>query len=287
MKTLKVAAVATFNWVGEQERSLQNMDKWLKRAAEHGVDLVLFPELNVSGYIHHQSVWDYAEPIPGPSTQKIVEMAGIYQTIICAGILENSADVIYDTQVLVNADGLIGKQRKIHIPAGEYPFWRGGYDIKVFHLEKARVGIAICYDSLFSELTRSLFLLGAEVLLMPFAYWEPVHRSKFPEEEITGLKYRTTCYDNGFFGVVANNAGERPATEKEPEGRKFPGWAGVISPEGKILDFTRQEGIGEAISVVELDPELIQEHRSNPWFQPRCLRPEVYLDIQRQLGNQS
>ena len=132
-------------------------------------------------------------------------------------------------------------------------------------------------DSLFSELTRSLFLLGAEILLMPFAYWEPVHRSKYPEEEITGRKYRTTCYKNGFFGIVANNTGERSATEQEPEGRKFLGWAGVFDPNGDALDFTRQEGIGEAMSMVELYPKLIQERRSNPWFQLRCLRPEVYL----------
>jgi predicted amidohydrolase len=279
MEKLTVAAVSTFNWIGQQERSLKNMEAWLERAREHHPDLVVFPELNISGYTHNRVAWKNAEPIPGPSTKKAIELAGKFQTTLCCGLLENSKDIVYNTQILVNGDGLIGKQRKIHIPADENPFWRQGSEIKTFDIGKARIGLAICFDSLFSELTRSLFFLGAEVLVMPFAYWSPVHRSRFPEEDITGINYRTTCYDNGFFGVLVNNAGERDPSDLEPNGFKFPGWAGVISPGGDVLDFTRGEGIGEAMSVVELDPELLADRRCNPWFQPRYLRPEVYIDI--------
>lgn len=283
MEKIKIAAVATENWVGEQKRSLENMEAWVQSAVDQDSELILFPELNISGYIHHRIAWQNSEPVPGPSTEKMVELASKYNTLICAGVLENSSDLVFNTQVLVGPQGFIGKQRKIHMPADEYPYWRGGSDLRVFDIGKAKVGIAICYDSLFSELTRSLFFLGAEILLMPFAYWTPIHRSVFPEQDITGINYRSTCYDNGFFGVVCNNAGERPESELEPEGRKFPGWAGVFSPSGEVLGFTRDEGIGEAMSVVELDPDLIEDRRSNPWFQPRCLRPNVYLDINEQM----
>lgn len=275
MEKLKVAAVSTLNRIGDPEWSVRNMARWARKAATDGAELVVFPELGVNGYVRNEIVWDLAEPVPGPSTDKLIAVARELDTILCFGILEREADIIYNTQVLVNGDGIIGKQRKIHIPGFEYLYWRSGSSVEVFDIGKAKVGITICYDSLVSELARSLYLKGAEVLIMPFAY-NTGPRSRFPEEEITAMCYRTTCFTNGCYGILCNNAGTRKKNKLEPEGMRFPGWAGVLSPRGDVFSFTRGKGNGQAMSVAELDPELLAQRRRHAYFIPRYLRPEIY-----------
>jgi predicted amidohydrolase len=275
MHEIRVAAVSTRNWIGEPKKSLAGMARWARRVSEKGAELVVFPELGVNGYVHHEGVWDLAEPVPGPSTENLVRLAGDLGLTICYGILERDADIVFNTQVLVNGDGVIGKQRKIHMPGPEYLYWRGGSEVCVFDLGKIRVGIMICYDSLFSELARTLYLKGAEVLIMPFAY-NTGPRSRFPEDEITGLCYRTTCYLNGCYGIVCNNAGSRRKSRWEAKGTRFPGWAGILGPQGDVVAFTREPGNGESMSVTDLDPEKLKERRRSTYFIPRCLRPELY-----------
>lgn len=278
MEKMKVAAVSTRNWIGEQDRSIKNMEQWAKKAVQQGAEFVLFPELGVNGYFHSTHTWDVAEPVPGPSVNRLIEMAGSLDVILCFGILEKDADVVYNTQVVVNGEGIMGSQRKIHMPGDEYLYWRGGFEIDTIDIGKARIGITICYDSLFSEMARTLFFKGAEILVMPFAY-NTGPRAQFPEEDLTALTYRVHCYINGAYGILANNAGKREKSDMEDEERTFPGWAGIIDPHGKIADFTREDGRGEAMAIAELDPEKMAERRRNTYFVPRCLRPDLYRSI--------
>ena len=279
MQAMTVAAISTRNWIGQSAKSIRNMAKWARQAAAAGADLAVFPELGVNGYLHHNVAWDLAESVPGPSTDKLIELADELEIVLCFGIIERDADVAYNTQVLVDGGGIIGKQRKIHMPHVEYLYWRGGFDISTFDIGKARVGITICYDSLFAEQARTLYYKGAEVLIMPFAYNTSVPRARFLQEDITGLTYRTTCFANGCFGILANNAGNRRKNEWEPKGNKVPGWAAVIGPGGNVLAVTDEPGNGEAMVVAELDPEKLAARRRNACFVPRCLRPELYSTI--------
>ena len=206
-------------------------------------------------------------------------MAEHVGTVLCYGILERDADVVYNTQVLVNGQGIIGKQRKIHMPHVEYLYWRGGFEARSFDIEKARVGILICYKALFSELARTLYFSSTEILIMPFAYNTRIPRARFLEEDIACLTYRTTCYSNGCCRIMCNNAGNRTKNEWEPRGIRFPGWAEVFGADGNVLSFTRKRGNGETLVKAILDPSKISERRKNPCFVPSCLRPEVYRQI--------
>ena len=277
MEKITVAAISTRNWVDQKDRSIKNMERWAKRATKRGAEFILYPELGVSGYFHSSKAWDVSEPVPGPSVERLIDVARRLDTTLCFGILERDADIVYNTQVVVDGDGVVGKQRKIHMPGVEYMYWRGGFEINTIDIGKARIGITICYDSLFSEMARTLFFKGAEILVMPFAY-ETVPRERFPEEDLTGLTYRVNCYINGCFGIVSNNAGTRPKKKGE-KGFKFPGWAGIFGPDGEIIEFTRDKGNGEAMVVAELDPEKLAQRRRNPYFVPRSLRPELYETI--------
>ena len=133
------------------------------------VELVLFPELVIHGHCT-PNTWALAEPVPdGPSVAALVKIAKRHRLVLCAGMSEKERDIVYNTQVLVGPDGYIGKQRKLHLSRDEGFFYKGGRDINVFDIGPCKVGIVICYDNQFPEISRVLALRGAEVMLMPHA----------------------------------------------------------------------------------------------------------------------
>ena len=275
MELIVAAAVSTDNLIGKPEHAINNMQTWLQRSAEQNVELILFPELNVSGYIPAPIADRIAESVPGPSTEKVIGLAKKYGMTIAFGLIERDQDRLHCTHVLVNGNGLIGKQRKIHVPAQEQPFWSAGNSIEVFDIGKAKVGITICRDAFFDEMTRTLYFKGAEIVLMPFGYYN-VPRSRYLAETIHGKSLVKSAWTNGFYELICNGAGERTSSKVEPRGRTFPGWAGIIDPWGVVLEFVDAEGNDEAMVIQELDPMQLQDRRSHPNFLAKELRPDLY-----------
>jgi N-carbamoylputrescine amidase len=275
MEKLTVAAVSTCNWIGRPLEALKDMRAWTEKAANQGAELVLFPELNLTGYVQHEGVRQFAETIPGPSTDRVIDLAREMGVTLACGILEREGASCYCTHILANRSGLIGKQRKIHTPVQEQDVWGFGDAIEVFDIGKARVGISICRDSFFDEMTRTLYFKGAEVVLMPFAYYN-VPRSRYLKESIHGMSIVKACWSNGYYAVVCNSAADRPPNPWEPDGKRFPGWAGVIDPWGSVITFCDQEGNDETMALAEIDPERLQDRREHPNFLARELRPDLY-----------
>jgi predicted amidohydrolase len=275
MEQFIAAAISTRNLAGEQAAALRNMETWIQRAADHGTELALFPELNVSGYILDPIVARLAEPVPGPSTERVIQLAGRHQMVIAFGLIERDGDHLYCTHVLVNGQGVIGKQRKIHTPVQEQAYWGCGNEIEVFDIGKAKVGITVCRDSFFDEMTRTLYFKGAEIVLMPFGYYN-VSRSRYLQDTIHGMSLVKSAWTNGYFELVCNSAGDRPPSEIEPNGRKFPGWAGIIDPWGSMAEFVDQDGNDESMVVRILDPAILEDRRNHPNFLAKELRPELY-----------
>ena len=275
MEKLKVAAISTRNLIGQPDAALSDMRTWAEAAAGQGAELVLFPELNLTGHVRHPIARQFAEPIPGPSTEKAIRLACEVGVTLACGILERDDDRFFCTHILVNGSGLIGKQRKIHTPVQEQPFWGLGSSIDVFDVGKARVGIAICRDAFFDEMTRTLYFRGAEIVLMPFSYYN-VPRSRYLKESIHGMSIVKACWANGTYALVCNSAQDRAPSEWEPDGARFPGWAGVIDPWGNVLSFVDREGNDESMVVMEIGPETLQDRRHHPNFLARELRPALY-----------
>lgn len=275
MDRIKVAAASVRNWVGVADESIANMEKWAADASRAGAHLILFPELNVSGYITAPVAHDIAETVPGPSTERIIKLAADYNLVIGFGLIERIGDRFFCSHVLVSGDGLIGTQRKIHVPTQEQPFWHPGSSIEVFDLGKVKVGITICRDSFFDEMTRTLYFKGAELVLMPFTYYN-VPRRQYLKETIHGMSLIKACWTNGYYALICNSAGERPSNEWEPKGRKFPGWAGLIDPWGKVIDFIDEDGNGEAMVMAEVNPAELDNRRNHPNFLAKELRTELY-----------
>lgn len=275
MHKIIAASASVRNLLGRKEDSLHDMERWSVQAREQGAELILFPELNLCGYITAPVAAELAEEVPGPSTEQVIALARRLEMTVAFGLIERDGDNLYCTHVLVNGEGLIGKQRKIHTPAQEQPYWGLGGAIQVFNIGKAKVGITVCRDSFFDEMTRTLYFKGAEIVLMPFGYYN-VPRSRYLHDTIHGMSLVKACWTNGYYALVCNSAGDREPNPWEPQGRKFPGWAGVISPWGRVIRFVDDEGNDESLVVEEIDPAEMDDRRAHPNFLAKELRPDLY-----------
>ena len=110
---------------------------------------------------------------------------------------------------------------------------------------------------------------------MPFSYYN-VPRSEYLGDTIHGVSLIKAGGTDGSYSLVGTSAEGRAPNEGEPDGGRFPGWAGVFSPWGETLSFVDREGNDEAIVVQELDPDVLEERRSHANFLAAELRPEIY-----------
>jgi predicted amidohydrolase len=274
MEKIKVAAASISNFIGDINMSIRKMEIWADKAKLDNADLILFPELNLNGYILNAVCGEIAETVPGPAVERVISIAEKYSIIIGFGVVEKGNDKLYCTHVLVDKNGIIDKQRKVHVPVQESSYWQSGTSINVFNIGFAKVGISICRDSSFPEYQRTLYFKGAEIVLMPFSYYN-VPRSKYLNTTHHGRSILVNSWNNGFFSVFCNNAGDRPPNKWEKNGRKFPGWAGIIDPWGNVICFTDSEGNDENMVVAELDPEILNDRRKHPNF----LAEELHIDF--------
>ncbi len=165
---LRVAAISIESRPGETARNLELIRKWCARAAAEGVQLALFPELSLTGFIpnHPQGAHDawlrsalagarrMAEPISGQAVTALAEIAAETGIHIAAGLLEDAGNLLYNAMVLVAPGGIAGVWRKMHIPMYEMPFYSGGPAPEVVSTTLGRIGANICFDALLPESTR-------------------------------------------------------------------------------------------------------------------------------------
>src|SRR5437879_6812945 len=138
MKPLSLLLAQTGPKVGNKERNLKLIAEQASKARKKNVDLLIFPELHLTGYTMKDEVFHLAESIPGPTTRKVESMAKEHGVHIIFGMPEESEvkGVIHNTAVLVGTKGLIGKYRKIHHPTHavfeDRRYYRPGEEAPVF-----------------------------------------------------------------------------------------------------------------------------------------------------------
>ena len=283
MQDIRVAAIATINRPGEPQANLANHESWARRAADEGAELILFPEMGITGYWTDSRLWHVAEPVPGPSIAELERVAKDLGVIVCAGIAEKEHDIVFNSQALVGPNGYIGKSRKLHIPIAEYAYWRGGYDAPVHDTGKCRVGINICFDNWFCESSRLVTLKGAEVLLSPWVWSKGKSTTKAEAvsanrswKEHGGRVFPARAYENGLFVVVVNASG--PVDEKGFLYNGHPVCL-VYDPQGQKIAESDDDATGEAMVIATLKAETIDARRAEGHYHPKYRRPEAYSGL--------
>jgi len=292
MRTMRVAAVSMNGFLGEPERILKAIDKWCEQAVAEKAELVLFPELVIHGHCT-PNTWALAEAVPdGPSVAALANIAKRHRVALCAGMSEKEHDIVFNTQVLVGPDGYIGKQRKLHLSRDEGFYYKGGRDMKVFDIGPCKVGIVICYDNQFPEISRVLALRGAEVMLMPHAarikMWEDNLASEAAARRYSHnffKPYALRARENACFAVLTDQAGRAGYVDSWPRNSEnqphHAGGALVWGPDGELIASTQEECIREEMIVATLDSALMARERSLANYMLRTRRPELFGELVR------
>jgi len=221
---------------------------WLERAkTEHAADLVVFPESVTTSFgpdISREQLWTIAEPLPGPFTEEIGAVARKLNLHVVLPVYERGLEkgVVYNSSALIGADGrFLGVYRKTHLFPTERRSAGGwstpGQKAPVFKTELGVIGMIICYDGDFPELSRTLAVQGAEVIVRPAALLRSY--------EIWNLTNRARAYDNHVYMVGVNAIGP------DGKGNYYFGHSQIVSPIAHVLALASGT---EEIVAHELDP---------------------------------
>jgi predicted amidohydrolase len=227
MKPVSLLLAQTGPRLGNKERNLKQISEQTSKARKNNIDLLIFPELHLTGYTMRDEVSHLAESIPGPSTRKVETLAREHGVHVVFGMPEESEvkGVIHNTAVFVGPKGLVGKYRKIHLPTHsvfeERRYYRPGQEASVFKTDIGTIGLNICYDLYFPELTRLQALQGAELVVCISA--SPGLRRRFFEGFCL-----SRAMENAVYLAYVNRVGIE-------EDLQFWGGSRVIAPNGSVL----------------------------------------------------
>lgn len=267
MRDIRIAAVIFNSAVGRVQHNLERMLPWIKKAKTKGADLVCFPELNVTGYSTDPVIKESAESIPGTISRQLERMARTHQIVLLAGLAEKDENKrIFASHLVVTPAGIAGVYRKLHVAPPERAVFSRGKQIPLFNIREVNLGIQLCYDAHFPELTTRMAVDGADVICMPHASPRGT-----PQEKLDSWMRHLTAraFDNGVFIVACNQVGQNQ------KGLDFPGLAVVVGPSGNVLqvETTGREGM----LVTDLKAEelsAVRDHQMR-YFLPNR-RPELY-----------
>ena len=260
------------------------------KAAGAGAQIVCLPELFHSQYFCQRqdpALFDLAEPIPGPSTERLGRAAKENGVVVVGSVFERRAPGVYhNTAVVFDADGrLLGLYRKMHIPDDplyfeKYYFTPGDTGFRAFDTRFGRVGVLVCWDQWFPEGARLTALHGAEVLLYPTAIgWHPREKAEVgaSQREAWELIQRSHAVANGVFVAAVNRVGhEGPADA----GLEFWGSSFVSDPFGVVLGRAAEDG--PELVIAPCDRRRLEDVRRN-WPFLRDRRIDAYGDLTKRM----
>jgi len=262
----------------------------LRDAAGHGAEVICLPELFRTPYFCQRedaALFDLAEPIPGPTTIALADVARRLGVVIVASVFERrAAGVYHNTAVVLGKDGSErGRYRKMHIPDDplfyeKFYFTPGDLGFRAIDTEVGKIGTLVCWDQWYPEGARLTALQGADVLFYPTAIgWHPSEKAATGEAQVSAWQtiQRAHAIANGVWVAAVNRIGhEGPADG----GLEFWGASFVADPFGRVVAEAPRDA--EAVLVVECDRRLQEEIRRG-WPFLRDRRIDAYAAITQRL----
>jgi predicted amidohydrolase len=274
MAVRRIGAVAA-HFGRDLVRALDKIEGIIGDARASEVDLLVLPDATLGGYLSDLRHPDPFSLPPGltedsSEVQRIIAMAG--SMVVCFGYTEQSfvdgQIVLHNTALCVSGDGVIGRHRKVHQPAGESLVYAAGDRFEAFDTPVGRMGMLIDYDKTFPEAARTLALDGATTVACLSAWPASVtdRASRLPQDRQSRLFDLYDCAraaENQVFLVSSNQTGVMG-------GLRFLGQAKVVGPGGEILSRTSSKG-GLAIAEIDVELELARARRVLHHLQERMV----------------
>ena len=280
----------------------ENLEKaiaWIREAARRGANVVCLPELFRSRYFcqtEDHGFFDLAEPIPGPSTKALADVARDTKVVVIGSLFERRAAGLYhNTAVVIDADGTeVGCYRKMHIPDDplfyeKFYFTPGDLGFRAHDTRVGKIGTLVCWDQWYPEGARLTALAGADVLFYPTAIgWHPSEKAEFGAAQASAWQtmQRAHAIANGVYVAAVNRVGfEETASAAGPthpgdpsKGIEFWGGSFICDPFGVVL--AEASRTDEEVLVVTCDRRH-QESVRRHWPFLRDRRIDAYQGIGR------
>jgi predicted amidohydrolase len=251
--------------VGKFQKNYDKIVSYTKKAHEVGADVVVFPELSLSGYTLDEKVLKEGSIFLDSVIDPLVKLTRKFDIAlifgsprIVGGKLRNSAVIVKKKREVLFYD-------KTHLFRGEKKVFEAGDDFLVFDFKGIKFGVLICYEVGFPEVSRTLALRGAQILIALFAFGK--ERWKIYD---TATKAR--AIENGSYLVASSTTGKGFMD--------FIGKSRIVHPSGKVIaEIDDEEGMIE----VEMDTSALHQYRyeeigdSHAYFANR--RKDLYRDI--------
>ena len=280
----------------------ENMDRAIahvRAAAKQGAQVICLPELFQTQYFCQRedaALFDLAESIPGPATERIGAVARELGVAVVASLFEKRAPGVYhNTAAIFDTDGSVrGKYRKMHIPDDplyyeKYYFTPGDLGYQAFDTQPGRIGTLICWDQWYPEGARLTALKGANILFYPTAIgWHPAEKAEFGKAQHDAWRtiQRAHAIANGVYVGVVNRVGHENG---DVLGKAAPGvglefWGGsfLCDPFGVVIAEASHDK--EEILIGEVDLGRLEDVRRN-WPFLRDRRIDTYGKITDRLSD--
>ncbi len=277
----------------DSEAHLERAIAMVREAAGRGAQVVCLPELFLTQYFCQRedaSLFDLAEPIPGPTSTQLSQVARQQKVVLIASLFEKRAPGVYhNTAAVFDADGkLSGIYRKMHIPDDplyyeKFYFTPGDLGYRAFDTEVGRVGTLVCWDQWYPEGARLTALHGAHVLFYPTAIgWHPAEKEQYGavQQDAWRTIQRSHAIANGVYVAVVNRVGHETGNVRGKEthgaGLDFWGTSFLCDPFGAVIAEAGPDR--EEILVSEVDLRRLEDVRRN-WPFLRDRRIDSYAPI--------
>ncbi|SNS95769.1 N-carbamoylputrescine amidase [Granulicella rosea] len=296
-KHKKIALIQMSCGVDTQENLDKAADR-VREAARAGANVICLPELFRAQYFcqrEEHALFDTAESIPGPSTDRLGAIAKEEGVVVIASLFERRAAGLYhNTAAVLESDGsLAGKYRKMHIPDDplyyeKFYFTPGDLGFQAQKTSQGNIGTLVCWDQWYPEAARVTALKGAETLFYPTAIgWHPSEKAEFGEAQYSAWQtmQRAHAISNGVFVGAVNRVGHEYGDVqhdgilmKGPEGAGLEFWGGsfIADPFGRVIAQASHDK--EEILIAEIDLKLLEDTRRN-WPFLRDRRIDAYQGI--------
>ena len=272
------------------DRPRANLDKAvaaIQGAARQGAQIICLQELFGARYFcQREDVLQFAlsEPVPGPTTERLSQLAAAHQVVLIVPVFEKRAEgIFHNTAVVIDADGaLLGQYRKMHIPDDplyyeKFYFTPGDLGFRTFHTRYARIGVLICWDQWFPEAARLAALNGAQLLFYPSAignHPDDSAQEHQAQREAWQIMHRSHAVANGLYVAAVNRVGQEGALN-------FWGTSFVSDPFGRILKQASANNEETLIVPCALD-RLNTTRQYWPFFRDR--RIDAYAGLTKRWG---
>jgi N-carbamoylputrescine amidase len=287
-KTLKVALLQETDR-GSRDGNLDAIEAGLREAAKAGVELVLLQELHNGPYFCQREsvdVFDLAETIPGPGTERIGKLAEELKLVVIASIFEKRATGLYHNTAVVfdRSREIAGKYRKMHIPDDpafyeKFYFTPGDLGFDPIQTSVGKLGVLVCWDQWYPEAARLMALAGADILFYPTAIgWDPNDddAEKARQRDAWITVQRGHAVANGLPLLSCNRTGYEADPSNVGSGIQFWGSSFVAGPQGEFIAQASTDG--RELLICDVDMER-SEHVRRIWPFLRDRRIDAYGDL--------